>query len=42
MLKSNPRKFWNMLKQRTDDNLGIPARQFTDFNKAQFYDDTIV
>ena len=30
-----------MLKQRTDDGLGIPIKQFAEFNKAYFYDDTI-
>jgi hypothetical protein len=33
-MKSNPKKFWNMLKQRNDDDLGIPLQKFAEFNKT--------
>jgi hypothetical protein len=36
-MKANPRKFWSMLKQGSNDDLGIPTQQFADFNKDQFY-----
>jgi hypothetical protein len=36
-MKANPRKFWSMLKQGSNDDLGIPTQQFAEFNKDQFY-----
>jgi hypothetical protein len=36
-MKANPQKFWNMLKQRSNDDLGILTQQFAEFNKDQFY-----
>jgi hypothetical protein len=41
MLKTHPQKFWNMLKQNSNDDKGIPLHRFADFNKQQFYNSEI-
>ena len=41
MLKQQPKKFWSMLKQRTNQQSKLSLDEFTEFNKAVFYNDKI-
>jgi hypothetical protein len=37
ILKYQPKKFWNMLRQKTADDIDISLEDFTEYNKKMFY-----
>jgi hypothetical protein len=41
ILKYQPKKFWNMLKQKTTEDIEIPLEEFTTYNKNIFYREDI-
>jgi hypothetical protein len=38
MLKQRPKQFWGLLKGKQQEQTDLPLQEFTNFNKAIFYD----
>ena len=41
-MKYQPKKFWNMLKQKNTEDIAIKIEDFTYYNKTLFHDEDLI